>query len=486
VLAAFSDAAFDPGRVTLWQSDDGPLTQDDAERILVRSRTECIGPFTTAEMVQSLGMREGAVKIALAHLEGTGNILRGQFMPGKVEEEFCDRRILARIHRDTIGRLRKEIEPVSPAILMRFLISWQHAASPSKVRHEGGLLEVIEQIQGFEAAAGAWESEILPSRVVDYSSEMLDSLCLSGEVAWGRFSRRPIDEDIPVTKGTLTRTGRISLGLRQSIAWLLNEPSLDEKELLGAQGEVLNYLMHGGASFIQDIISATGRLPSDVEDSLWRLAAGGLITSDGFTAVRGMINGTAKKQPRRTPTFGRGLRRRLPSSRWSLLEGKVDEEGAIEARAEQLLHRYGIVFPEILAREANAPRWRDLVRIYRRLEARGEIRGGRFVSNFIGEQFAIPEAVERLRTIRRAEQDDKLVGLSACDPLNLVGVTTPGSKVPALLGNRVVYRNGVPIASLESGEIQWRDELNDLTRSEVLSILTPPRDATVGRRRLTA
>ena len=485
VLAAFPDATFEPGTVTLWQSEEEPPIQDDAERILVRSRTECIGPFTADEIADSLGMRRGAVEIAVAHLEGTGNILRGRFTPGREDEEFCDRRILARIHRETIGRLRREIEPVPPATFMRFLIAWQRAAPPWKVRDEGGLLDVIEQLQGFEAAAGAWESEILPSRVMDYLPGMLDELCISGDVAWGRFSRRSIDEDMPVTKGTLTRTGRISLALRESVPWLLSESQTGENGLLGAQGEVLAHLSQAGASFMQDIVTSTGRLPSDVEDALWRLAAAGLVTSDGFTAVRGMINGTAKKQPRRAPTYGRGLRRRVPSSRWSLLRGGIVTEDVVEARAWQLLRRYGVVFPELLVRESNAPRWRDLVRVYRRAEARGEIRGGRFVANFVGEQYAIPEAVERLRTMRRTDKDDRLVVLLACDPLNLAGITSPGSRVPALLDNKVVYRNGVPVASVEGGSVQWRDELDDMSRGNLLSLLAPPRDGAVGTRRMT-
>ncbi len=484
VLAAFPEATFEPGRVTLWQSDEAPPTQDEAELIIVRSRTECIGPFTADYLAECLGIRKGAVEIALARLEATGNILRGRFTPGEEVEEFCDRRILARIHRETIGRLRREIEPVPPAAFMRFLIAWQRAGTPWKLRDVGGLLDVVEQLQGFEAAAGSWESDILPSRLAHYGPEMLDELCLSGDVAWGRFSRRPIDEDMPVTKGTLTRTGRISLALRESVSWLLSEPDMGESGLLGAQGEVLAHLSQAGASFMQDIVSATGRLPSDVEDSLWRLAAAGLVTSDGFIAVRGMISGTAKKQPRRTPTYGRGLRRRVPSSRWSLLQSETDREDVVEAWAWQLLRRYGVVFPEILVRETNSPRWRDLVRVYRRAEARGEIRGGRFVANFVGEQYAIPEAVERLRTMRRTDKDDHFVVLSACDPLNLAGISSPGSRVPALLDNKVAYRNGMPVASLESGEIQWRDELDDVSRERLIASLSPPRDSAVGMRRV--
>ena len=315
---------------------------------------------------------------------------------------------------------------------------------------------------------------------------MLNELCISGDVAWGRFSRRPIGEDMPVTKGTLTRTGRISLALRESVPWLLSEPQVGENGLLGAQGEVLTYLAESGASFMQDIVTSTGRLPSDVEDALWKLAAAGLVTSDGFAAVRGMINGTAKKQPRRAPTFGRGLRRRVPSSRWSLLQGEAGRGDIVEARAWQLLRRYGVVFPELLVRETNSPRWRDLVQVYRRAEARGEIRGGRFVANFVGEQYAIPEAVERLRNVRRTDKDDRFVVLSACDALNLAGITSPGARVPALLDNKVVYRNGVPVASVEGGSVQWRDELDDVSRGSLLSMLAPPRDGAIGTRRVSA
>ena len=199
-----------------------------------------------------------------------------------------------------------------------------------------------------------------------------------------------------------------------------------------------------------------------------------------------MIDGSANKHHhRRSPTFGRGLRRRLPSSRWSLLHGKTTEDDAIEARSQQLLLRYGVVFPELLVRETNAPRWRHLVQVYRRAEARGEIRGGRFVANFVGEQFALPEAVERLRTIRRTGKDDKLTVLSACDPLNLAGITSPGARVPALTGNRVVYQDGAPIASLEGGDLHWRDEVDEFTRSQAIALLAPPRGAAAGARRTT-
>ena len=424
-------------------------------------------------------MRQGAVDIALAHLEATGNVLRGRFTPGREQEEFCDRRILARIHRETISRLRRAIEPVSAATFMRFLFRWQHAAPAAQVRGEGGLLEVVEQIQGFEAAAGAWESEILPLRVGEYRPSApggLDDLCLSGEVVWGRFSRRPSNGDGHVNRVALSRNVPISLGLREDLPWLLEEPSADGHQLLGAAGEVLELLSQRGASFLPDIIAGTRRLPSEVENAVWQLAAAGLVTADGFAALRGLVDGTTKRV-RQSSRFRRRPRRRRPTSRWSLLQANGTSEEVTEARAAQLLHRYGVIFPEVLARESLAPRWRDLLRVYRRAEARGEIRGGRFVAGFVGEQFALPEAVDKLRTLRKAKPDGKLIAVSASDPLNLVGVLTPGPRVPALLGNSVVFRDGVPLASLQSGEIQFHGDADEATRSAVLEVLDSRRGA---------
>ena len=500
VSAAFPDARFDPTPPAPWRDREGP-SEDEAELILVRSRVECTGPFTAAELAEALGMRQGAVDIALARLEATGNVLRGRFTPGRDQEEFCDRRILARVHRDTIARLRKEVEPVSAATYLRFLFRWQHMSEPWRLRDEGGLADVIEQLQGFEAAAGAWESEILPQRVTQYKPTMLDELCLSGEVVWGRFNRRPSNGNGQASRSILSRNIPISLGLRESLPWLLDEPA-DGPPPTGAAAEVLEFLSQRGASFLPDIIAGTRRLPSDVENALLQLAAAGMVTADGFSGLRGLVNG-AKKRVQRSSRFKRRPGKRLSTSRWSLLRpdlaplrqvpsaidgaaanGKVTNgvpepvagpsgasEDVTEARAIQLLHRYGIVFPEVLARESLAPRWRDLLRVYRRAEARGEIRGGRFVAGFVGEQFALPEATQVLRTLRKAGPDGRMTVVSACDPLNLAGVLTPGSRVPALLGNRVVFRDGVPVASLQSGEVRWQTDADEATRSEVADLI---------------
>ena len=469
VSLAFPGVRFEPKPPEVSQLFD-VANEDEAELALVRNRVECSGPFSPEEMAMTLGMEQGAVDIALAHMEATGGVLRGHFTPGREEEEFCDRRILARIHRETVGRLRKEVEPVAPSAFMRFLLQWQHASPRHRLAHEGGLLDVVEQLQGFEAASGAWESDLLPARIDGYSSRALDDLCLSGEVVWGRFSRRRNNGDPRSGRTPLNRVIPISLGLREDLPWLL-EPIGETCSPLGAAGQVLEYLRDRGASFQPDIVTGGGRLPSEVDEALWQLAAAGLTTSDGFAALRGLVDGTTRKL-QQSSRYRRGPRRRKPTSRWSLLEAPAAEEDPVEDRAAQLLRRYGVVFPEVLARESNAPRWRDLLYAYRRAEVRGEIRGGRFVSGFVGEQFALPESVEVLRAVRKLKPDGELLALSACDPLNLAGVTTPGPKVPAVLGNRVLLRDGVPVASLESGHIRWHTEPDEAVRTRGVDLLT--------------
>ena len=479
VAAAFPDVRFEPAPRTPLPQGSLP-SEEEAELTLVRGRSESMGPFTPAELAEALGMRLGAVEIVLAQLEATGGVLRGHFTPGRDQDEVCDRRVLARIHRDTVAGLRREIEPVSAATFVRFLFHWQHVAEGRKARDEGGLLEVIEQLQGFEAAAGAWESEVLPSRVANYDPSMLDDLCLTGEVVWGRFARRQPNGDTPASRAILSRNGPISLGLREALPWLLDDPLSEAERPLGAAGEVLGFLSERGASFLPDIIAGARRLPSEVENALWQLVAEGLVTADGFSALRGLVNGTTKRV-RQSSRFRRSPRRRLPTSRWSLLQATVTSQDVMELRAAQLLHRYGIVFPEVLARESLAPRWRDLLHVYRRAEARGEIRGGRFVTGFTGEQFAMPEAVDKLRNLRRAGPDGQLLDVSACDPLNLAGVLTPGPRVPALLGNRAVFRDGALVASLQGGDLERHAEMDEVAWSEVLGLVgrKPKRIASV-------
>jgi ATP-dependent Lhr-like helicase len=213
-------------------------------------------------------------------------------------------------------------------------------------------------------------------------------------------------------------------------------------------------------------------MQSDIEGALWQLVAAGLVTADGFGALRSLVNGTAKRvQSNRRSR--RPARQRTSSSRWSLLQTFEWSESAVEERAFQLLRRYGIVFPEVLGREPMAPSWRSLLQVYRRAEARGEIRAGRFVAGFVGEQFALPEAVEAMRAVRKALPSEELIAVSACDPLNLAGVLTPGQRVPALIGNRVVFRDGVPLASLQSGDVVMHTDLSPEDEAAVNRAIQP-------------
>ena len=430
-------------------------TREDAILALVRGWVDCIGPFTANGLASTLALPIGDVTFALGYLENEGTVLRGSYRQGVEGEEFCDRRILARIHRSTIDSLRSQIEPVSPSSFIRFLLDWQHVMPEARLHGEGGLLAVIEKLQGFEAASSTVEEELLGNRVAEYSSGLLDRLCLGGEVVWGRFSARNSAASalgLPTsTRSAFSRFTPISLALRESIDWLIPEELPESEGLAGAAGEALEYLQRRGASFLSDIVTATKRLPSDVEEALWTLAAAGLVTADGLEALRQRLRGT--KRPRRSQNSGRGaLHRRRGFSRWWLLEPVEPVEDRTEAVARQLLLRYGILFPELLHRDSLSVRWREMVRVLRRLEARGEIRGGRFVTGFVGEQFALPEAADALRRWRDRDPDDRLAIVSACDPLNLAGILTPGPRVAATPGNRLAFRNGVPIAAMEGSE----------------------------------
>ena len=435
---------------------------------------ECSGPLTATELVRALGLPLYDVVYGLARLENEGVVLRGSFRTEVEEEEFCDRRILARIHRATIDTLRREVEPVSPAAFMRFLLRWQHVDPAVRLQGEGGLLAAIEQLQGFESASGAIEDEVLLSRVSDYDPVMLDRLCLGGEVLWGRVSLKPTqkttqkttskttqklnEEMTQLSRSSFTKSTPITMVLRDSLDWILGPTDPDSGQLTGAAKEVVEVLQNRGASFLSDIVTATQRLPSDVEEALWTLAASGRVTVDGVEALRQRLGGTVRRPRRNNGRGGRdnsrtSLNRRRGYSRWSLLEPFDPVDDRSEPLARQLLDRYGVIFPELLARDGLTYRWRDLVRVLRSLEARGEIRGGRFVSGYIGEQFALPEAVDQLRKTKNSEPDGVFISVSACDPLNLAGITSPGRRVPALVRNRLVLRNGVPIASMENGVV---------------------------------
>jgi len=410
---------------------------------IVRGWMESTGPMTVSALAAKLGLPKTDVEVAMAKLESEGQVLRGRFTPSarntETEIEWCNRRLLARIHRMTLGRLRKEIEPVNSADFMRFLFSWQHITRGTQLHGADGTLHILKQLQGYEISASAWEQEILPKRVSRYTPELLDQLCLSGEVMWGRLSPHPSfslpqESESRSRRVRPTRVAPITFFLREDTPWLL-PPDFQRDGISHAARAVAEALDRHGASFLLDLVKATGQLTSQTEDALWELAAAGLVTADGFDNLRALLD----PKRRRGEGSARFKRPRHAAGRWALMpkaEPAVTPDERHEAFARQLLSRWGVVFRDLLAREVLAPAWRDLLVVLRRLEARGEIRGGRFVSGFLGEQFARPEAIDLLRALRRNPEETPL-RIAASDPLNLAGIVMPGSRISPLAGQAV-------------------------------------------------
>ena len=462
VKLAHLGGAFSPEIESVPPTAAMPVDRDGAAAEILRGWLESTGPRTVSELSTTVALPAEVVQAALLRLESEGQVLRGRFSRRPTSEkdiEWCNRRLLARIHRLTLGRLRREIEPVTTQDFMRFLLRWQHVSRGSRLHGVDGALEIIRQLQGYELSASAWESRVLPSRLGRYDPAILDRLCLSGEVAWGRLSPHPAFEGSAEENSENgrrvrpTRVAPLSLFLREDADWLLaaaggtDLPDGRRAALSHPARDVLSELERRGASFFAELPRTTGRLASEVEDALWELLAAGLVSADGFENLRSLID--AKR--RRGEGRGRLGRPRHAAGRWALLRGVPRagdaEEPAVkepmERFARQLLKRWGVVFRDILAREALAPAWRDLLVVLRRLEARGEVRGGRFVGGFVGEQFALPEAVELLRSVRRSDKDGEELQLAAADPLNLVGIVLPGPRLSPLSGENVVLRDGI-------------------------------------------
>jgi ATP-dependent Lhr-like helicase len=408
------------------------------------------GPVTVSELGGALGLPAADTEKEMLRLEASGTVLRGRFTDcGSGETEWCDRRLLARIHRLTLGTLRKQIEAVTAAQFMRWLLRWQHVAVGSQVLGERGTLEVVQQMQGFEAPANAWERQILARRIADYDPKVLDQLCLTGAVGWGRVSPHPATLELASLgrrRVVPTSVAPITFFVREDADWMIAHREAGEAEMRGLSAgarEVMQFLRERGASFFADIVRGTRKLKAEVETALWELVAAGLLTADGFDNLRALID------PKRRSGQGNGrtARPRHSSGRWSpLYSGEmVDRTKALEAICWMLLRRYGIVFREVLTREAILPKWRELLITLRRLEDRGEVRGGRFVSGFVGEQFALPVAVESLRAQRGLPPSGETVAVSAADPLNLVGIVVPGERVAANSGKSVAFRDGVGV-----------------------------------------
>ena len=470
------------------QLEGSAPSHDDALLTLVTGWMSHQGPTTAGQLGGSLGVAESDIASALLRMEASGTVLRGNFTGDATragaptpafdcaqarlsdaavsapaepahEIEWCERRLLARIHRLTVATLRKQIEPVTAAQFMQWLLQWQHVASGTQVMGERGTLEVLRQLQGFEIPANAWERQVLARRIADYDPKWLDQLCLTGAVGWGRLSPHPATLDyspvrqagtdansVPRQRRVIpTSVAPITFFVREDADWMTPRHRGAEQDSNnglshGAQ-LVLNFLRQRGASFFADIVRGTEKLKAEVETALWELVAAGLVTADGFDNLRSLID----PKRRAGQGSGRSTRPRHNAGRWAILHAEevVERSRAVESACWMLLRRYGIVIRDVLAREANLPPWRELLMAFRRLEDRGEIRGGRFVDGFLGEQFALPVAVESVRAMRKLDAGQETITLSAADPLNLVGILVPGDRVPAISGNSVTYQNGI-------------------------------------------
>jgi len=457
---------------------------DPAEALLsaVRGWMQHIGPTTATEIAELLEVSASEVEKALLRIEATGAILRGKFRPGRSTEgisrtedasaitketEWCERRVLARIHRLTVSTLRKQIEPVTASQFMNWLLRWQHMAPGTQVRGEHGTLEVIRQLQGFEIPASAWERFILARRIAAYDPAHLDQLCLAGAVGWGRLSPHPAtlesagEEPGQETRRRVipTRVAPIAFFVREDSDWMRpRDPGTEDPErafLSPVARRLLALLQQRGALFFPDMVRSTGNLKAEVETGLWELVAAGLVTADGFENLRALV--TPKSASGMGP--GKVRRPRHAAGRWSLLYSEgADRDRAVESCCWMLLRRHGVVFRDLLTRETNLPRWREMQIAFRRLEDRGEIRGGRFVDGFLGEQFALPVAVESLRAHRKMPLTGERVIVAAADPLNLIGIIVPGERIPAISGRSVIYRDGV-----------WEPEGLDIPGAESVS-----------------
>ncbi len=472
-----------------------PPAAHEAMREIVRGRLQALGPVTAARLAESLGGEARGVDTALLALEAEGFVFRGHFTPALDQIEWCERRLLARVHRYTLARLRAEIEPVSAADALRFLLGWQRLLPDERAEGPESLAPLLEQLEGFSAPAAAWESEILPARMLKYDPVWLDTLCLSGRVSWARLAQPHRGPRGSARSGPIRSTPIALVQRAHMETWnaLSPAPGVADLAISATARAALEQLQGQGASFFVDLVRETGVLQCQMEDALAELVAWGLVTSDSFTGLRALLVPSSRRprpgsrRRRSTAVFGMENAGRWSAGRVASAASEQRPDRAhLERLAQVLLRRYGIVFRRLLAREAGLPPWRDLVRVLRRLEARGEIRGGRFVAGFSGEQYACPDAIARLRAARKTADDTTLVSISAADPLNLVGILTPGDRVPALLDNRVLYRGGVPVAVKVGGEVCFLEEADaatrwDLQRALERRVVPPKLRAYLGR-----
>lgn len=472
LLALHPDAALQPFIEAPGEYAQQTWTREDAAVELLRSRLTGLGPTPAAELAETLSIPQSEADMALLRLQSQGYVMQGRFTPGIETDEWCERHLLARIHRYTLKRLRREIEPVEPRDFMRFLFDWQRVSPATRVSGPEALAGVLAQLEGFEAPAASWESELLPSRVKDYSISWLDDLCTAGRTLWTRL--RVSSGDTSGNRGStpVRATPIVLLPRRQAQAWSRLAPEHAADDTLSSRAQlVMDYLNQNGASFFDELVTGAHLLRTELEDALAELVARGRIHCDSYAGLRALLVPASKRpsasshRRRRAALFGiedagrwAPIRRGPPAS----APGSKPDPEAIEHIARVLLRRYGVVCWRLLDREASwLPPWREMLRVYHRLEARGEIRGGRFIAGLSGEQFALPEAIGLMRQVRQRPQDGALICLSAADPLNLVGTVLAGNKVPRLAGSRVLYRDGLPLGTLIAGQVEWFATLDE-------------------------
>jgi ATP-dependent Lhr-like helicase len=478
-------------------------SREDACIAIVRGRLEGLGPVTAQQIADSLGAPVHDIDAALLALEAEGTAMRGRFessagwrpeVSSESPPQWCDRRLLARIHRYTVKRLRAEIEPVQARDILRFQFGWQSFTTSTRMQGPDAVPAVLAQLEGFETAASAWETEILPVRVAEYEPAWLDEQCLAGRIVWTRLASRSGDAERGAAP---VRSTPIALLARRNVrTWSSFVEATPHGELTPKAQQVAQFIQSHGASFFDEIVEGAHLLPVQVEEGLAELVALGLVNSDSFGGLRALLVPTDRRRPsardarrkRRITIFGMqdagrwAMVRRRPEAREAKPEPETSAQTShlqppasaddIEHICRALLRRWGVVFWKLLQREADwLPPWRQLLTCLRRLEARGEIRGGRFVAGFSGEQFALPEAVGPLRDARRKPDSSELISLSAADPLNLIGIITPGGRLPALTGNRVLYRDGIPVALYVGGEVKFIEPLEAAEQWQAQSAL---------------
>ncbi|MDB4786702.1 DEAD/DEAH box helicase [Planctomycetaceae bacterium] len=482
-LAAYPDATPDPA-LEIPEELQTEHTSVEAQITILRGWLETSGPVTSEYLADHLGMTVSQVNATLEALEGEGVVLRGQFTPSDQDNrpvEWCHRRLLARIHRLTLDGLRKQISPVDVSTYIRFLARHQGVDPSAKRSSANGLFEIVSMLQGLDLSAAAWEESVLSLRVKDYNPGWLDELCLTGEVGWGRLSPPKQDADNPAPSRGISRLAPLSLWLREDLPWLRSYANLPASETLSGQAQdILEFIQQRGASFSTDLLHEFSLVPAMLEATISELVTRSWLTADGFSGLRQLIanrNTTARGSRRNASRLMRARRTIAGAGRWSLIPrtqvllDRDTHRDHVEQWAWQLLRRWGIVFKDLLQRESSAPSWFDLLQVYRKLEARGEIRGGRFVSGVAGEQFALQDAVGKVRKLRDEGPNRELLVVSGADPVNLVGILTDHPRVPSIASNKVAYVDGVPLAAFQGGEVNFFTDLTEQMQVHLTEVL---------------